>query len=177
MKIQYYVLLFSFFGIMACDDHQQTEAATDKKEKINPFDDDKVSKIDRAIIREYIALQDMTFDSTESGIFYSLENPGIGDPPTDNSMVTVNYELYLVDGTLMESTQTTGEPSKFEVGKVIPGWQEALKLMGVTGKGTFVIPSRLGYGLRRVNGMPPNTILVFDIELVEIVDNVIKKKH
>jgi FKBP-type peptidyl-prolyl cis-trans isomerase len=170
MKILNYLLIICFFVLTACSNEVE-EDATDKKAKINPYDLEKLAKIDRAIIREYIGLRpDMTFDSTDSGIFYSLENAGIGEPPTDSSTVTVNYTLYLVDNTLIESSEIKDEPSTFEVAKVIDGWRESLKLMGVMGKGTFVIPSGLGYGLRRVNGMPHNAILVFDIEILKIVD-------
>lgn len=169
MKFLYY-LIIALFVFTACSE-SMPEDATDKKEEINPFDLEQLAQIDREIIREYIGVQtDMFFDSTASGIFYSIENPGIGDPPTDSSTVTVNYTLYLVDGTLVESTEMTGKPSTFEVGNVIKGWKESLKLIGVMGKGTFVIPSGLGYGLRSVNGMPRNAILVFDIEILKIVD-------
>lgn len=168
MKLFYYLSIICILS-MACNRTQ--EDATDKKEKINPFNLEQLAEIDRQIIREYVGVNtDMTFDSTKSGIFYAIENPGIGSPPTDSSTVTVNYTLYLVDGKLIESSEITGEPSTFEVGNVIDGWQESLKLLGVTGKGTFVIPSGLGYGLRSVNGMPRNSILVFDIEILKIVD-------
>lgn len=169
MKIYYY-LIFIAFAITACGETQPQDA-TDKKEEINPFDLEELAQIDREIIREYVDIQtDMTFDSTESGIFYAIENPGIGDPPTDSSTVTVDYTLYLVDGTLVESTIVKGKPSEFKVADVIKGWNESLKLLGVTGKGTFVIPSGLGYGLRKVNGLPRNSILVFDIEVLKIED-------
>jgi FKBP-type peptidyl-prolyl cis-trans isomerase len=170
MKILNYLLIICFSFLIACNNEVQEDTPV-KKEKINPYDLEKLAQIDKKIIREYVNLQpDMTFDSTDSGIFYHIENPGIGDPPTDSSTVTVNYTLYLVDGTLVESTEIKGKPSTFKVSKVIDGWQESLKLLGVTGKGTFVIPSGLGYGLRRVNGMPHNAILVFDIEILTIVD-------
>lgn len=169
MKI-FYSLIIALFVFTACGDNMPKDA-TDKKEEINPFNLEELAKIDREIIREYVGIQtDMEFDSTESGIFYSIENLGIGDPPTDNSTVTVNYTLFLVDGTLVESTEIKGKPSTFEVGNVIKGWNESLKLIGVMGKGTFVIPSGLGYGLQSVNGLPRNSILVFDIEILKIVD-------
>lgn len=169
MKI-FYSLIIALFVFTACGDNMPKDA-TDKKEEINPFNLEELAKIDREIIREYVGIQtDMEFDSTESGIFYSIENLGIGDPPTDSSTVTVNYTLFLVDGTLVESTEIKGKPSTFEVGNVIKGWNESLKLIGVMGKGTFVIPSGLGYGLQSVNGLPRNSILVFDIEILKIVD-------
>lgn len=173
MKKLNYFLIIGLLGLMACGGSPETteKDATDEKEKINPFDVEKLAKIDREIIREYVAIQeDMVFDSTASGIFYSIETPGIGDPPTDSSTVTVDYTLYLVDGKKIESTVEKGEPSTFQVGKVIKGWKESLKLLGVMGKGTFVIPSGFGYGVQSVNGMPNNAILVFDIEILKIVD-------
>lgn len=173
MKKIYYLLIIVLVGLMACGGEEIKEDASDKKEKINPFNVEKLAKIDRAIIREYVAVQeDMVFDSTESGIFYSIQNPGIGDPPTDNSTVTVNYTLYMIDNTKVESSIKDGvlTPSEFKVAKVIKGWKESLKLLGVTGQGTFIIPSGLGYGVQSVNGMPHNAILVFDIEILKIVD-------
>ena len=167
MKKIYYFFLFAF-AITACNDAQTTDA-TDQKAEINPLAVEELRQIDRKIIREYVNLQQgMNFDSTESGIFYHIEEPGIGEPPTDSSMVTVHYTLYLVDNSKVESSYDKNEPSTFKVSKVIKGWNESLKLLGVMGKGTFVIPSYLGYGPQSVNGMPRNAILVFDIEVLKI---------
>ena len=167
MKITYYIWLIAF-AITACSE-AETADVSDKKAEINPLAVEELRQIDRKIIREYVSLQEgMTFDSTASGIFYSIEEPGIGEPPTDSSMVTVHYTLYLVDNSKIESSYDKGEPSTFKVSQVIKGWNESLKLLGVMGKGTFVIPSGLGYGPRSVNGMPRNAILVFDIEVLKI---------
>lgn len=131
------------------------------------------AKADRVLIREYIALQeDMVFDSTDSGIFYALENKGYGDPPSETSTVKTHYDLYLVDGTLVDSSHKKEKGFEFRLKEVIRGWQEAIQLMGVGGKGTFVIPSGLAYGKRGMSGyIPPNAVLVFDIELLEAHDN------
>ena len=167
-NIHYYFLLIIL--LVNCTNKVE-ETPTAIKEKVNPRSTEKIAVIDKQIIHEYVALQtEMQFDSTESGIFYAIENKGLGAPPTDSSFVTVHYALYLVDGTEIENTFEKGNPSKFQVGKVIPGWKESLKLLGVLGKGTFVIPSGLGYGMQSVNGMPRNAILVFDIEILEIQD-------
>lgn len=166
-NISYFFLIVL---LSACTNKVE-ETPTEIKAQVNPRSTAKIAKIDQQIIREYVDLQtDMKFDSTKSGIFYVVEDAGIGDPPTDSSMVTVHYALYLVDGTEIENTFTKGKSSTFQVGKVIPGWNESLKLLGVLGKGTFVIPSGLGYGMQSVNGMPRNAILVFDIEILEIQD-------
>jgi len=105
--------------------------------------------------------------TTASGLQYEVLEQGNGPNPTSSDRVSVNYRGSLVDGTEFDSSD---EPVTFGVGEVIGGWTEALQLMNVGSKFRVVVPSVLGYGER---GNPPtigpNATLVFEIELVEIV--------
>lgn len=106
---------------------------------------------------------------TESGLQYRVIESGDGASPTMQDTVAANYRGTLIDGTEFDSSPE-GEPVQFPVGRVIPGWIEALQLMKVGDKWELTIPSELAYG---ENGTPdgrigPNQVLRFEIELVEI---------
>jgi len=103
---------------------------------------------------------------TDSGIYYIMEKEGEGENPTTNETITAHYHGMLLDGTVFDSSVDRGQPFRFQLGRVIKGWQEAMGMMKPGGKGKFVIPSALAYGERGAGKMiPPNTPLVFDIEL------------
>ncbi len=107
---------------------------------------------------------------TESGLQYKVLQAGEGERPTDTSTVTVHYEGKLLDGTIFDSSYERGEPIEFTTGQVIPGWTEALKLMPAGSKWQVFIPSDLGYGERGTpdGSIPPNSVLIFDVELISI---------
>ncbi len=135
------------------------------------FSSKEQAKIDKQLIQNYIQSNQLSLDSTQSGIYYQLKHPGYGDPPSDKSYVTVDYEVTLLDGTIVDSSYERGEAFAFKLDGVIKGWQEAIQLMGVSGKGTFIIPSGLAYGRRAIGGkIPPNSVLIFKIELLEAHD-------
>jgi len=103
---------------------------------------------------------------TDSGIYYIMEKEGEGEHPTSTETITAHYHGMLLDGTVFDSSVDRGQPFKFQLGRVIKGWQEAMGMMKPGGKGKFVIPSALAYGERGAGGViPPNAPLVFDIEL------------
>jgi FKBP-type peptidyl-prolyl cis-trans isomerase len=106
-----------------------------------------------------------------SGLQYKVLEAGDGPKPTVESTVKVHYEGRLLDGTVFDSSYERGEPIEFPVGRVISGWTEGLQLMPVGSKWQLYIPSKLGYGPQ---GAPPtigpNATLVFDVELLEIVE-------
>jgi len=104
----------------------------------------------------------------ESGLIYNILNEGFGDIPTDKDRVVVHYTGKLIDGTVFDSSVERGEPSKFVVGAVIKGWQEALQLMNVGSKWELVIPSDLAYGDRGTGNIPANSTLIFEVELLGI---------
>ena len=104
----------------------------------------------------------------ESGLIYHIITEGFGDVPTESDRVVVHYTGKLIDGTVFDSSVDRGEPSKFMVGSVIKGWQEALQLMKVGSKWELVIPSSLAYGERATGNIPARSTLIFEVELLGI---------
>ncbi len=108
---------------------------------------------------------------TESGLQYKILKEGTGDSPQENSAVKVHYHGTLIDGTVFDSSIERGEPAEFNAGGVIPGWTEALQMMKEGSKWKIFIPSDLAYGDRKIgNRIPPGSTLIFEVELLEIVE-------
>lgn len=106
---------------------------------------------------------------TESGLQYEPLVEGDGERPSDTSNVTVHYTGTLLDGTVFDSSVERGEPATFDLKQVIRGWSEGLQLMRVGSKYKFYIPSELAYGQRPPSAaIPPNSVLIFEVELISI---------
>lgn len=107
--------------------------------------------------------------TTASGLQYKVVKAGSGKSPTASDTVKVHYHGTLPDGTVFDSSVDRGEPVTFPVNGVIPGWTEALQLMKVGDKWQLVIPSKLAYGEQEAGDkIAPNSVLVFDVELLGI---------
>lgn len=122
--------------------------------------------IDQEEIEAYVADNNLDAQKTESGLWYVIEVEGSGDRPTLQDEVTVLYTGYLTDGTVFD--QTSGQPITFPLANVIKGWQEGIPLFREGGNGLLIIPSQLGYGSRRTGSIPPNSVLVFEVQLVAV---------
>ncbi|MGE4103520.1 MAG: FKBP-type peptidyl-prolyl cis-trans isomerase [Pirellulales bacterium] len=105
-----------------------------------------------------------------SGLQYKVLKAGTGQKPKATDTVKTHYTGRLIDGTVFDSSVDRNEPVSFPVGNVIPGWVEALQLMPVGSKWQLFIPAKLAYGERGTPGgeIPPNSTLVFEIELLNI---------
>lgn len=103
-----------------------------------------------------------------SGLQYKEITPGTGATPKATDNVTTHYKGTLIDGTEFDSSYKRGEPATFPVNGVIKGWTEALQLMKEGGKWQLFIPAELAYGEQGRPGIPPNSVLLFDIELVKV---------
>ncbi len=104
-----------------------------------------------------------------NGLQYKILQPGNGTPPTANDTVTVDYEGALVDGTVFSSTYQQGQPVSFQVTQVIPGWQQALKMMKPGAEWMIYIPANLAYGAQGAgDAIGPNATLVFKIHLISV---------
>ena len=108
--------------------------------------------------------------TTVSGLQYQVLETGDGEvTPGPDDVVTVHYEGKLLDGTVFDSSVSRGEPVDLPVSGVIPGWVEILQLMHVGDKLKVTIPSELAYGEASPSPViPPNSILVFEMELLGI---------
>ncbi|MFP5470406.1 MAG: FKBP-type peptidyl-prolyl cis-trans isomerase [Bacteroidia bacterium] len=106
-----------------------------------------------------------------SGLQYEVISGGSGNKPSASDKVKTHYHGTLIDGSVFDSSVKRGEPITFPVGGVIPGWQEALKLMSVGSKWKLYVPYNLAYGERGAGAaIPPCSTLIFDVELLEIVE-------
>ena len=105
--------------------------------------------------------------SLPDGLQYLVLTNGAGALPTASDVVTVNYRGTLLDGTEFDSSYKRGQPAQFPVGGVIRGWTEALLKMPVGSKWKLFIPSELAYGEQGNRGIPPNSVLIFEVELLD----------
>jgi len=96
-------------------------------------------------------------------LYYVIEEPGSSEHPTINDQVTVNYIGFLLNGDVFDQDFNI----TFGLDQVIPGWQEGIPLFGKGGKGLLIIPSHLGYGDRTLTGIPANSVIVFEIHLLD----------
>jgi FKBP-type peptidyl-prolyl cis-trans isomerase len=145
-------LLLSAFFLGACD------------ENVSPR---KQAEIDRGLIEAYVAEKGLAGQFTESGLYYVIESPGTGDDfPSASSTVEIIYKGYLLDGTVFDDSE--GFPTLLNLGSVIAGWREGLQLFKRDAKGKLIIPSGLAYGTASPSSLiPKNSVLVFDIELLD----------
>ncbi len=150
MKINFFVLLSCILIFCTCKKKNTDSQATK---------DDK-------LIAKYISDNNLTATYSGSGLYYVISKQGTGVNPTASSAVTVKYDGFLINGTVFDSSPATG--ATFNLSGVIKGWQEGLTYFKKGGKGTLLIPSALGYGSQQTGSIPPNSVLVFNIELLDV---------
>ena len=107
--------------------------------------------------------------TTPSGLQYKVLTQGTGEMPKATDKVKVNYEGRLINGTVFDSSYKRNQPATFAANQVIKGWTEALTMMPVGSKWELYIPQELAYGDREAGQIPPFSMLIFTVELLEIV--------
>lgn len=107
---------------------------------------------------------------TASGLEYVDIEVGTGITPQKGNTCVVHYHGTLLDGTVFDSSKERGQPFEFQIGegRVIKGWDEGVMSMKIGGKRKLVIPADLAYGPRQMGSIPPNSTLVFEVELLDI---------
>lgn len=150
MKYLKLLMLLALVTFFACEDDGLSKAEQLKKD---------ISKIE-----DYLADSNLTAQSTESGLYYIITEQGTGEKPDLYSVVEVNYTGKLLDGTEFDS----GTVEQLPLYYYIDGWKEGIQLFNEGGKGKLFIPSALGYGTTSTGTIPANSVLVFDIELINV---------
>ena len=148
-------------------DDQMQEALTSFSKEVQTKTEEKNKNEGAAFLAENKKKKGVM--TTKTGLQYKVLKAGEGDSPKKTNVVKVHYHGTLTDGTVFDSSVERDEPAEFPVDRVIPGWTEALLAMKVGDKWQIVIPSELGYGAQGNGPIPPHAVLVFDVELLEIV--------
>lgn len=104
-----------------------------------------------------------------SGLQYEVLSNGEGAKPSRDDSVRTHYHGTLINGTVFDSSYQRGQPAEFPVSGVIAGWTEALQLMNAGSKWRLHVPSELAYGAQNVGSIPAHSVLVFDVELLDVL--------
>lgn len=137
------------------------KSSTNKKEALE----------NNAIAKDFLATNKANSETQEtpSGLQYQVLQNGQGKVhPSANSKVKVHYHGTLIDGTVFDSSVQRGEPISFPLNQVIKGWTEGVQLMVEGDKFKFFIPAELAYGNGSTGNIPPGSLLIFEVELLEI---------
>ncbi len=126
----------------------------------------KQAEEDEQIILDYIDEMGLTASRTEEGLYYVIDQLGTGDYPAVTSNVTVAYTGYFTDGSIFDGSSSSG--ITFNLQNVIDGWIIGIPKFKEGGNGTLLIPSALGYGPNPTGSIPANSVLIFDVELIDI---------
>lgn len=161
-----------------------SEVQSDKQTQFQPEQLDRVMRqfamrIQRQISannlargREFLAANAKKdgVETTKSGLQYKVLQEGDGPTPKPEDLVICHYRGMFVDGQVFESSYESGQPAQFPANQVIPGWREALQMMKVGDKYQLFVPTNLAYGEGGNVGIGPNEALVFELELLQVVD-------
>ncbi len=152
--------IFSIILLVSCISDQEESLP-----EIGPVQD--FTEIDKNIIETYLQENELTAETTTSGLYYTIESQGEGNKVTASSVVKTYYKGSLTDDTVFDESGPEGV--FFEnINQLIPGFREGLLLLNNGGEATFYIPSRLGYQNIPVGAIPANSVLIFDVKLFEV---------
>ncbi len=145
----YLFLLFGIFSLVSCN-----------KAKKQAEEDD-------AIIKQYIEDNNLAATATGSGLYIVTTDPGTGASCSASSNVTVDYKGYYTNNVIFDESTSAG--ITFNLSSVIAGWTEGIPHFKEGGSGILLIPSGLGYGDEANGSIPANSVLIFEIELLDVL--------
>ena len=130
-------------------------------------DEEDQSEIDNEIITTYISNNSLDAQNIGGGLYFVDEQTGAGESPTASSSVRVAYRGYFTNGQVFDQSSTDG--IVIGLNQVIRGWTLGIPYFKEGGRGKLLIPSGMAYGESPPSGIPPNSVLIFDIHLIEVL--------
>src|SRR5690606_552625 len=149
MKTNLFALLFIFFISCGDDDEPADYVSLNDKE-----------------IRDYLAENNLEAEKSDSGLYYIIENEGTGVRPTTTDQVRVAYKGYFTNGNVFDQSPSAG--ISFNLQQVIRGWTEGITYFKEGGSGMLLVPSHLGYGPQDFRSIFGGSVLIFEIDLIEV---------
>jgi FKBP-type peptidyl-prolyl cis-trans isomerase FkpA len=149
MKTNLLALLFIFF--ISCGDDDQPV--------------DYVSLNDQEI-QDYLVENDLQAEKSASGLYYIIDSEGTGVQPTKTDQVRVAYKGYYTNAKVFDESSSEG--ISFNLQRVISGWTEGITYFKEGGSGMLLVPAHLGYGSQDYSGIPGGSVLIFEIDLIEV---------
>ncbi|QMU27052.1 FKBP-type peptidyl-prolyl cis-trans isomerase [Adhaeribacter radiodurans] len=170
--IFFFLSLTAFYG---CNNNDELEDEARRREEAYK----KQLAIDTVTIKNYILTKNIPNAQRspyKSGLFYAIQKPGTGDSAALGKTVVTHYILTNLQGDTLDTSrkprsgQTTITPLTFQLGRanILSGFQEGVSLMRVGERSLFFLPSGLAYGDQAQEKIPANSVLIFDIELLEV---------
>lgn len=132
-------------------------------------EDDPIERIDydkqnEQEILDYITKNNLDATRSSTGLYYVIEKEGTGEYPNVNSDVTVNYKGYYTNEKVFDQNDNI----TFNLQQVVSGWTEGITYFKKDGSGILLVPSKLGYGYDDYRGIPGGSVLIFDIDLLDV---------
>lgn len=149
MKTYFIVLLLIFF--VSCSDDDKPV--------------DYISLNDQEI-QDYLEENDLEAEKSPTGLYYIINSEGTGAQPTSTDQVRVAYKGYFTNGYVFDESPSEG--ISFNLQQVIRGWTEGITYFKEGGTGMLLVPSQLGYGFQNYMGIPGGSVLIFEINLLEV---------
>ena len=154
-KTRFFLINLSVFCLLSSSLMSCTKTSTAEQDK---KDDDAITS--------YLSKHSINnATKTSSGLYYSIEKEGTGMQVSANNTVYMTYKAYLLNDTIFDENKTG---TALSLPNTIKGWQEGIPKFKVGGKGKLFIPSKLGYGTEATGKIPANSVLIFEVEVIEI---------
>lgn len=153
--MKYFIAVFLLIFISSCQKDEIGDIIVDYSEQ------------NENEILDYLNENNLEAQKSNTGLYYIIQEEGEGNPPTSQSDVRVKYKGYYTNGNVFDESNEEG--ITFNLQQVISGWKEGIPYFNEGGKGILLIPSRLAYGSFNFNGIPGGSVLIFEIELLEVI--------